>query len=125
MDRYDPMTEPDPDEWLALDEQERIHLIAQYHKKMKIRLPNVQVHAAFAAIVENQCALRDQTPVKVTLDRLVREGLDRHDAIHAVGMVLIEHMQNIRNGDVTDDDINRPYFDALETTSAKKWLDYA
>ena len=31
MQRYDPLVAPDPEEWLALDEQERIDLARDYH----------------------------------------------------------------------------------------------
>jgi len=33
MQRYNPIVAPNPDEWLALDEQERINLARDYHRK--------------------------------------------------------------------------------------------
>src|SRR5215813_2177430 len=90
MDHYDPLQAPDPKEWLALDEGERIALADEYHRRAGIRLPKVQIHAAIHATVETQAALGDETPVRRTLDRLVSEGLDRHEAIHAVGSVLVD-----------------------------------
>jgi hypothetical protein len=44
-------------------------------------------------VVENQVALGEATSVPEALDRLINEGLDRHDAVHAVGSV---HEDSIR-----------------------------
>ncbi len=39
-------------------------------------------------VVENQIAMGDEIPVRDTLVRLMSEGLDRHDAVHAIATVL-------------------------------------
>jgi hypothetical protein len=39
MPKYDPHTGPDPREWLALDEQERIDCVRRYHKGMDLPDP--------------------------------------------------------------------------------------
>jgi hypothetical protein len=52
VQRYDPLEAPDPEEWLELDEQERIDLVRDYHRRAGIRLPNEKLHA----IVEAQIA---------------------------------------------------------------------
>jgi hypothetical protein len=62
MQRYDPLEAPDPGEWLALDEQERIDLVQDYHRRARIRLPNAKVHAVLHAIVEAQIALPTKRP---------------------------------------------------------------
>jgi hypothetical protein len=49
MHRYDPLEAPDPEEWLALDEQERIDLARDYHRRARIRVPNAKVHAMLHA----------------------------------------------------------------------------
>jgi hypothetical protein len=95
MQRYDPLEAPDAQEWLALDEQERIDLVLNYHRKARIRLPNAKVHALVHAMVETQIALEDETPARRTAQRLMDEGLDRHEAIHAIGWVLIEFMSDL------------------------------
>src|SRR4051812_25874419 len=56
MLEYDPFVEPDPEQWLALDEQERIDLVIAYHRRAGIRFPREQAHAIFHAIVESQIA---------------------------------------------------------------------
>ena len=38
---YDPLHAPDPKEWLALDETERLDLVAEFHEVKGIDLPNV------------------------------------------------------------------------------------
>jgi hypothetical protein len=50
---------------------------------------SIRAHAANHVIVENQLAMGDATVVPATLARLMQEGLDRHDAIHAIGSVLV------------------------------------
>jgi hypothetical protein len=45
IDRYDPLKAPDAKEWLALDEDERMQLVIDYHVRARVELPNVQVHA--------------------------------------------------------------------------------
>ena len=40
MQRYDPLEAPKPEEWLGLDERERIDLARDYHRSARIRLPN-------------------------------------------------------------------------------------
>ena len=83
--RYDPLEAPEPEEWLALDEAERIRLAERYHRRAHIRVPNIKAHATIHVVVENQIALGDEIPVRATLDRLMGEGLDRHEAILRAG----------------------------------------
>ena len=60
--QYDPLEAPEPEEWLAIDEAERIHLTQDYHRRARIRLPNEKLHAVFHVVVENQIARRTQMP---------------------------------------------------------------
>src|SRR6516164_9600323 len=87
---YDASKAPDPEEWLELDEQDRIDQVIDYHKRSKLPVgENNKLHAVAHVIVENQAAMGDATVVPATLDRLMLEGLNRHDAIHAIGSVLV------------------------------------
>jgi hypothetical protein len=122
MQRYDPLKAPDPEEWLALDEQERINLARDYHRRARIRTPNDEMHALFHAIVEAQIALGDATPAQRTAERLMAEGLDRHDAIHAIGSVLSEFIFDILTAPKLQAVPNAKYFAALERLTAKGWL---
>src|SRR5271170_6519208 len=104
MQRYNPLEAPNPEEWLALDEQKRIELVLDHHRRAHIRPPTGKLHARLHAIVETQLALGDKTPARRAALRLVDEGLDRHDAIHAIGMVLIDHTADIVKPMVTGQD---------------------
>jgi hypothetical protein len=124
MKRYDPLKEPPAKEWLSLDEQERIDLAVGYHRRAKVRLPNVRVHAIAHVVVENQIALGDEIPARPTVQRLMSEGLDRHDAIHAVGSVLMESLwQLLAHPEAAPNvDINSAYVAGLKRLTAAKWL---
>ena len=121
MQRYDRLEAPDPEEWLELGEQERIDLVQDYHRRARIRLPNEKLHATLHAIVEAQIALGDETPARRVAQRLIGEGLDRHDAIHAIGMVLAEHVYDVLKTTKSTQDPNAPYFAALERLTAEDW----
>jgi len=82
--QYDPLEAPEPEEWLAIDEAERIDLVKDYHRRARVRLPNEKLHAVFHVVVENQITLGNEIPVQSTVQRLMAEGLDRHEAIHAI-----------------------------------------
>ncbi len=120
MQHYDPLQAPDPKEWLALDEGERIVLAEDYHRRAGIRLPNVKVHAAIHAAVETQAAMADETPVRRTLDRLMSAGLDRHDAIHAIGSVVMDLIYEVVNK--PDEDADPAFFATVEELTAEDRL---
>lgn len=123
MDRYDPEVAPDSREWLALDEGGRVLLVEEYHRDARISLPRRarRLHAAIHTIVENQLALEDQTIVRATLQRLMEAGLTRHDAIHAVGSVLAEHLNDLLHAQSLPAEGNAPYYAALQQLTVEKW----
>lgn len=127
---YDPLIEPDPDLWVALDEEKRIDLVVAYHRRAGIRFPREKVHAVFHAIVESQIA-DPGLPVRSTAQRLMSEGLDRHEAIHAIGSVLAGYVNELlhetKSGDGNvggkpNQDPNEAYFAQLELLTADEWL---
>ena len=118
---YDPDRAVDPKAWLELNEGERIDLALDYHKRARIELPNAKVHAVIHAVVENQAALGGEYPVGEKLRQLMEEGLNRHDAIHAIGSVLMQHLLDVMQ-DRAEGDLNEPYLRDLATLTAKKWL---
>lgn len=117
--RYDPMRAPRPLEWLALDEMERMELVLRYHRRAGVDLPNERLHALFHVVIENQAALGDETPVAATLERLCSEGLDRHEAIHAVGSVLANHIWTSFHG---TEQAPEAYHDEVRKLTAQQWL---
>jgi len=122
MSTYDPNKAPDPREWLALDEQLRIDLAREFHRAAGIELHNVTAHAAFHAIVENQLAMQ-HPPVVRSMERLRKEGLSRHDCVHAIGSVLARHLHDL----ITTASLEAPstaqarYDAAVERLSAAGW----
>jgi len=117
--RYDPMKDPEANEWRDADEVERLLAIVDYHKKARIKLPNVRAHAAIHMVVENQLAEEYKCAVR-TLQRLTAAGLDRHEAIHAIGSVVTSHMNALLGGakQSFDDEAYSRDLDALE---AAEW----
>lgn len=122
MDAYDPERAPDPGSWLESDERERIVLVEAWHRAARINLPNVAVHAALHTVVENQIAMNLE-PVVRAMHRLTKEGLTRHDAVHAIGSVVATHlfdMLTMGQGDNADASQAR-YFAAVERLTATSW----
>jgi len=97
MKKYDPLEAPEREAWLDLDEGERIELVEAHHLEVGPTLPNLRMHAVVHVIVENRIAEGDPH-TRNALARLVDEGLDRHDALHAIGSVLVERLQMLLDG---------------------------
>ncbi len=121
MEQYDPHHAPDAAEWLAMDEGERIELVRDYHRRAGVKPPNASLHATMHVVVENQVAMGDEIPVRRTVDRLQAEGLDRHEAIHAVGAVLAEQMFDLLKMVPPKTDPATVYRASLERLTAEGW----
>ncbi len=121
MHRYDPEQTPNAGEWLALDEQERIDLVAKYHRLARIGMPSVKMHASIHAVIENQVA-EGHEPVVRAMKRLTSAGLSRHDAVHAIGSVLAEHIFEVLHEAPPDGDPMVNYDAAVERLTADTWL---
>jgi hypothetical protein len=119
--KYDPEHAPDPGEWLELDESERIDLALRYHRRARVELPNAKMHAIIHSVVETQVAMGDELPVASTVRRLEEEGLDRHDAIHAVGSVLAQYLFELSKGEAAAEFSNEAYRIDLGRLNAKEW----
>jgi len=119
--RYNSDRSLDPAWWSALPEEDQIHLVLEYHRKAGVRLPDANLHAVTHVVIENQVLLGDETPVASTLQRLLSEGLARHDAIHAIGTVLAPVIFDILKGE-TRADPNLVYYQQLRELTAESWL---
>ena len=120
--RYDASKAPDPQQWLELEELEHLDLVKRYHIRAKLPVgENERLHAAAHVIVETQVAMGDATAVPATLDRLMREGLDRHDAIHAIGSVLVGIFFDVAKDPSKQIDINAAYGRELSELTAESW----
>lgn len=115
--KYDPLNPPDPAAWLETPEPERLRAIESYHRIAKSRVNNLALHAALHGVVENQLAA-DDPAVRGALDRLLAEGLDRHEAMHAIASVLAHHIFHaMHGGDAPAED----YTEALAKLNAASW----
>jgi hypothetical protein len=122
MKAYDLDTGPRASDWLSSDEDERLALVESYHRRRRIHVPRARVHAVIHVAVENQLALGGQFVVE-TFARLCADGLSRHDAVHAIGSVLAEHLNKLLSGEALAPDVDRhrEYFDALKSLTADAW----
>lgn len=118
---YDPDKTPDPRKWLALNEHERIRLAQNYHQAARIKMPSVKAHAAIHAAVENQIAT-GFGPSCRAIERLQKEGLTRHEAVHAIGSVLAAFIHEVATSEVvSQDDFQARLNTAIETLTAARW----
>jgi hypothetical protein len=121
MDSYDPDTPRHSADWLHTDEGERIELVSSYHRRKKVHLPNARLHAVIHVVVENQLALGEEVVVE-TLARLQREGLSRHEAVHAIGSVLAADLYELmQESSEATDDVHRRYLNRLQELTATNW----
>jgi hypothetical protein len=121
---YDPDIGPDPADWLALEEGERLRRVRNYHERYDPSLAELEAHAAFHAVIENQIAMGDETPAREALERLMAEGLSRHEAIHAVGSVLAETIVALVNndgGEEAERSLADAYNGAIARITAEDW----
>lgn len=120
---YDPLKGPDPEEWKSLEEDERIERVLSYHLEEGMEMPNAHMHSAIHAVVEYQVALGDEYPVQEALQRLMKEGLDRHDSIHAIGAVLSKYLWQVGTGRNKSKDFTTDYFEEVRQLTVQKWID--
>lgn len=116
--RYDPEVAPDAARWQELDEDEQIMLVKAYHRRAEVELPNAAVHAIVHVVIENQVAKGDELPVRRAIERLMGEGLDRHEAVHAVASLLAAHLTDTLKAGAAD---NAAYNEAVERLTAESW----
>jgi hypothetical protein len=95
---YDAERAPDADWWLARGEADKLQAVVEHHRALKTGhadLSNPQAHAAMHMVVEDQLAADDPFAARVTLKRLMDGGLNRHEAVHAIGIVASRRLFNV------------------------------
>jgi len=99
MKEYNASISPDPEKWLALDEATRLELVIDFvnNYENSIEEKAKRIHAAIHVIVETQLA-QNTEPTKETYNRLKRQGLNRHEIVHAIGAVISEDIFEIMKG---------------------------
>lgn len=121
MRKYHPSKTPSPEEWLELDEGERLYLVQKYHIDSGVEFDDEgaeQIHSVIHTIIENQLAMR-VVPVPATIAKLTTQGLSRHEAIHAVGAILSEDLFGIINNN-QEQDVAK-FNKRLNKLTAKRW----
>ena len=120
MNEYDPIKRQNAKEWMELDEGVRLALIREFHEKLQEELPDLGLHAAMHCLVENQVVICNDLPVAATLERLTKEGLDRHDAIHAIASIVCRDLLDMMKQGTSFS--QERYSEQLVELTAKKWL---
>ena len=103
---YDPGKRVDPAWWNSLGSDERVHIAEAAHVvpgAWHFPIRDSRAHAIMHVVVENLVAQGDETPIYATLQKLARQGLERHDAIHALSTVFAEHARTIGGGRADSD----------------------
>ena len=77
------------------------------------------LHVAIHQTIENQLAAKDPPVVHETLERLMRSGLSRHEAIHAIGSVLSVEIWEILKEERAFDE--ERYERGLRQLDAREW----
>jgi hypothetical protein len=121
MRSYNPLQAPDPAAWLALQEPERIALVSACQKQagVKTRLPDM--HTIMHVTIENQIASPESPQAKQAMERLQAEGLDRHDALHAIGSVQTGFMNDMLANKSSRGFGTPAYHAALDRLTADSW----
>jgi len=118
--QYEANDQPHSATWLELDETERVDAVMDYHRRAKL-IWKTSSFTMTHVVVENQVALGEATAVPATLNRLMHEGLDRHEAIHAVGSILMTIVFDVLQAPDAGGDINARYSRELATLTAAGW----
>jgi len=116
---YNPLRGPDPKRWNWLGEDERLAQVLAFHKRSQVKLPNAHLHAIMHVVVENQLAEGYEAAARA-LDRLLSQGLDRHEAVHAIAWVFSQHVHDVVKQQSPAFD-REAYAGALEGLSAESW----
>jgi hypothetical protein len=124
MKKYDADIEPDSKAWLSMDESEREVLVLRYHKQLGLDFPGLRTHVLFHNIIENQLAEKIPEVVE-KLQELTSDGLERHEAIHAIGRVFADLFYYLMKGETSGTDFNKDYHTRLKALTAESWLKLA
>ena len=122
MEKYDPTNSINAPEWLELEEAEQIELVRDFHSELNLDMPieALTMHSSIHVIVENQLAMRVDL-IPETIAKLTRQGLDRHEAIHAIGAIISEDIFDVIRGNIEEFSPAK-YRRKLEKITAKRWL---
>lgn len=104
---YNPAQQVDPEEWLSLDEAERLYAIECWVAELTgLDIEDCVLEAVPILAVENQVAMDDPPVSRATLERLLAAGLDQVTAIDAMSDVMAESLAAVTSGE--------PHYDAAD-----------
>jgi uncharacterized protein YoaH (UPF0181 family) len=86
--------------------------------KIKIPRDGWDLHASFHCLVENQIALEVES-VRETVAKLMRQGLSRHEAIHAIAALLGDDIFSIMKSRTPFDE--KRFRRRLNKLTARRW----
>jgi hypothetical protein len=99
---YDPGSSPEADEWTRTDLFDRLDAIVRFHGGPGDDPGRATMHGWLHLVAENQLA--DGHLVATTkLRALVRAGVSRHEAIHAIGHAIMSAAEPPEESDAPDD----------------------
>jgi hypothetical protein len=122
MDKYNPDQPVNSKNWLELDEAIRIELVHDFHSELDLEMADeaLSLHSTIHVLVENQLAMGVEF-IPETIAKLTRQGLNRHEAIHAIGALISEDIFDVLNGNA-EEFSQKKYRRKLEKITAKRWL---
>ena len=98
-----------------------IRIVEAHRRRQRIKLPRSTLHATIYVVVENQIAIGEDVVIEA-MARLQREGLTRHESLHAVGTILTEQLYALMKGDIAPgSDSNSRYRERVKHLSAGDW----
>ncbi|MFH1809069.1 MAG: DUF1841 family protein [Pseudomonadota bacterium] len=117
---YDADRGPDVGLWLALNQADMIAAVEYFHLRQHLRRRSeaLRSHAVLHMAIETQVAEGQPPEAQQALRRLQKQGVDRHEAIHALGSVLSSHLGKALQTDRFDDEA---YAGALAVMDATTW----
>jgi hypothetical protein len=118
---YDIENPPAADEWLAMDEGERIAVIEEAHARTRSPVGgSANAHAAIHVVVENRLAA-GHAMVVAAYERFRAAGIDRHASVHALASVVTQHMMAVleQRAGFSQDEADRD-FAALDPADFKR-----
>ena len=106
-----------PQDWSLGKLQKRPAWISSYNKELAARArrvfwksvvlgPGARAHVAIHAVVESQVAMGEPAATAEALQRLVDQGMERHEAVHRVGQVVAELMHAAMTGAMNPLEVN-------------------
>ncbi len=118
---YDAERGPRGASWREAGEAARLAAVEAHHRTLGAAhppTPKPRLHAAIHLVVETQLASGEPPEVRLTLARLVSEGLSRHEALHAIGSIVA----SVVHGALTGASFEPASFaNDLGALSAERW----